>query len=489
MSNREWRGTWWLPGQEEEAVAGVLIQRESDGELLLNLIGGFAIHRFIPIDENRSEVSYETEWPMILGRSGGDLFTLLDCNARHTTGAGFLASAVAEQDILAQRGLRGVHLTAPDEEIFTSAVLNVEYLLGWMRESTLQASIDFNEWRWTGRQTVTAEPVDPATASNGTYEFELRIAFNQFRIEDRPRANERSLANREWAELEIESARPTTFSGFDRTSKAIMDLMTLAAHAPAGIISETVRFPVSEQHPARGGRSTASVEVMGRRIHQPKPLPKEVKHVDYLFTLADISFSDLIPRWLDLHEKAWLACSILFGLSYIREGYASSRLLSAATAAESLHRSLRPNATRIDPERFQEIRSAVMDALKGKESEMVEARRFVHNSLYNEVTFKDRLLDLAMVPDSEAVGKLINSLPEWAKLLKEQRNGMAHGDLSGVGSKSDHMIYYALEITRAFLGLVLMSQLGLSADVQRSAVSLPYLEGIVSEFNGALPVP
>jgi hypothetical protein len=379
MADREWRGHWWLPGQDADAVPGTLVQRESDGELVLHLIGGFSIDKLVPVDEHQSAISIEPNFPMILGTCSGEPFTLLECQARHTSGAGFLSRAVSEQDIGVRRGLRGIHLTAPDEEVFDSAVLNVEYLLGWMQKTTFDdVRVELNEWKWTGHQTASTKPVADITTFHDGYEYTLGVVFNQFRFEDRPRANERSLANREWAELTIKSETPTTFAGFDRASKAIMDLMTLVAHAPAGVIREKVRFTPSEQQPARG-RRTAEVEVMGRQIHQPKPGAKETARVDYLFTLEDIEFSEVLPKWLDLHERAWLACGILFGLSYIREGYTSSRLLSAATAAESLHRALDPDATRIAPDRFNAIRKMVKDALAGKTAEMVEARTFVNN--------------------------------------------------------------------------------------------------------------
>jgi hypothetical protein len=215
-----------------------------------------------------------------------------------------------------------------------------------------------------------------------------------------------------------------------------MDLMTLAAHAPAGVIQETVQFRPPEPHPATGEPMPKAVEVMGQQIHQPRPSAKEAAPIDYLFTLADIEFSEVLPSWLDLHEQAWLACNMLFGLSYIQEGYVASRLLTAATAAESLHRALYPDAMRIPLERFDMIRQTVMEALANDKA----ARQFVSDSLYNEITYKERLLALATLPDQQAVAHLISDLPKWAKYVKGQRNGLAHGDRERLDSDSVHMV-------------------------------------------------
>ena len=104
------------------------------------------------------------------------------------------------------------------------------------------------------------------------------------------------------------------------------------------------------------------------------------------------------------------------------------------------------------------------------------------------MTYKERLLALAGLPDSEAVATLISDLPKWAKYLKEQRNGLAHGDRERIGADTTRMVFDTLEVTRALLGLVLLSQMGLSPEVQRRAAGLQYLNTIVSEFNKALRV-
>ena len=425
------------------------MQREADGAVVLNLIGGFSIEVLTPIDEHQSSVSFDGTFPMILGTSSGERFTLLECNATRTNGL----LSISEQDIAVQRALRGIHLSDPDEKVFDSAQLTVEYLLGWTHSTTLEASAELNGWKWTGNQTATTKPIDDLTAVHGGYEYTLSVVFNQFWVEDRPRANERSLANREWAQLTIRSNSRTTFGGFDRSAKAIMDLMTLAAHAPAGVIQETVQFTPPEPHPATGEPMPKAVEVMGQQIHQPRPSAKEAAPIDYLFTLADIEFSEVLPSWLDLHEQAWLACNMLFGLLlYLQEGYVASRLLTAATAAESLHRALYPDAMRIPLERFDTIRQTVMEALANDKA----ARQFVSDSLYNEITYKERLLALATLPDQQAVAHLISDLPKWAKYVKAQRNGLAHGDRERLDSDSVHMVFVTLEVTKALLGLVLL---------------------------------
>jgi ApeA N-terminal domain 1 len=448
MADREWRGHWWLPDKPDEVMPGTLIRREEDGEVLLKLVGGFNITVLTPISENESGVSFDSEFPIILGNSGDQLFTLLQCTAIHTSG-GFLGSHVNEQDIRVLRALRGIHLTGPHEEVFDSVVLKIEYLLGWMHATTMKAEAELSGYKWTGKQTATTAPIDDLNATSGGNDYTLSVVFNQFGFEDRPRANERSLTNREWAELTVKSPQPTKFREFDGITKGVMDLMTLVAHAPAGVIEETLWFTPSDAHPAAGRRTSIDVEVMGRQIYRPKPDSAQTGNAECLFTLDDIPFADVLPRWLDLHERTWLACSTLFGLRYIPEGYTTARLLTVATTAEAMHRGLFPAAKKL--------------------------------------SYRERLLALAGIPDQEAVGMLIRNVPKWAKYIKEHRNGMAHGDRDQIGPDEGPLVFDALEVTVALLGLVLLHELGLSSEVQRRAASSPYLHLVVARFNQALP--
>ncbi|HEY2261281.1 MAG TPA: HEPN domain-containing protein [Streptosporangiaceae bacterium] len=485
MADQEWRGHWWLPGKPDAAVPGILVQREDDGEVLLRLVGGFNIDVWTPAGENAFAGSYDTEFPIVLGDSAGQQFTLLQCVAIHTSGA-FGSRPIYEQDVRVMRALRGIHLRDPDEEVFESAVLRIEYLLGWMHASTIKAAVELQDYGWTGKQTAQTVPAEDLTATYGDSDFTLRVAFNRFRVENRPRANERAIANREWAELAVTAAHPAKFRQFDRIAKAVMDLMTLVAHAPAGVIEETLRFTPSDDHPVPGRRASADVHVMGRQIHQARPGQRETADPEYLFTLADIPFAEVLPRWLDLHERTWLGCSTLFGLRYIQEGYTTSRLLTVATAAEAMHRGLFPGATHMPPKKFGAMRTRVMDAFQGKDAEAKDTRAFLSDYLHNDMRYKDRLLALAEIPDQDAVATLISNVPKWAKYLKDRRNGLAHGDEGRIGPDDGAPIYGALEVTIALLGLVLLNELGLSAEVQRRAASSQYMHLIIEGFNKAL---
>ena len=437
---REWRGRWWLPNEPEDAVAGILTANE-EGDLALKLIGGFPNYVSIPVRETASATAYEPEFieefPIILGDSAGAPFTLLQCTPRHT-GHG-------AQDIGVLRALRGIHLNGADDEVFSSAILKIEYLLGWMRSSTMKRTVELDNGHWTGKQTAMTEPVQDLEATHAGYDYTLSVEFDQFRAEDRFRANERMIVNRERAELKAASPQSANFRDFERKVKAVMDLMTLAAHEPAGVIEETLWLAPREADAGPAEQVSQLVEVIGRQVHRPKPGPRETVYPEYLFTLDDVAFADILPRWLDLHERTWNACTTMFGLRYIPRWYVTARLLMVATAAEAMHRELRPKATRL--------------------------------------TFMNRLRALAGMPDREAVRILIHDIEKWAKYIKDERNGMARADREPIGTAEAGRAFDALEVTFALLGLVLLKELGLCPELQRRAASAQYLHLMVDRFN------
>jgi hypothetical protein len=185
------------------------------------------------------------------------------------------------------------------------------------------------------------------------------------------------------------------------------------------------------------GQEPEAVRVHGAQIH-PVHFTNELDYVHYLFTLQDIAFDEVLPAWLKLHARAWLPLGMLFGLRYIPEGYVSTRLLTAATAAEALHRELRKDTA----------------------------------GTGQRPTLRGRLVDIAGIPDPVAVATLIPDIDSWADYLKDARHGIAHGDRTRLSPDDAKRDFDVLAATMALLELVLLAELGLPATVQRRSALL-----------------
>jgi hypothetical protein len=472
VNETRWKGTWWIPSAPGDAKPGTLHYR-SDGQLKLELIGGFSLLEQVPA-ANGVWVAQEREplFPVIHGMCGAERFTLFDTVAVHTSGG--LFGDVTDQSLNALRGLRGIHAASAAERIFDSAEVQLEYLLGWSAHTTMKASISVEEGRWTGEQTAQSTPADEQDAAYGGMTLTLRVPHTQFRLDEDPRASQRTISSREWAELEVATPEPLSLDGFGQIIKAMADLMTLCAHAPSGALKRTLRFTGSPDHPAPAGRR-GEVEIMGRQVHQPAPDSGSAARVEYLFTLADADFATVVPAWLALYERATTACSVLFGLKYISQGYAGTRLLSAASSAEALHQSLHDSTPYLEDE-FRELVKKALSAFPGKDEESNSVRKFIRERLTNHMTYRDRVLALAAIPDQEAVASLIPDIEAWAVLLKKARNSAAHAGKAPASAeelaRTAGLQHALTEVTYALLSIVLMAELSLPAQVQRRAASV-----------------
>jgi hypothetical protein len=108
------------------------------------------------------------------------------------------------------------------------------------------------------------------------------------------------------------------------------------------------------------------------------------------------------------------------------------------------------------------------EAIAGQSEQI---RDFVKSRLRNDATYNDRMVELASIPDSEAVDKLLTDRVQWAERLKNSRHDLAHANERPAQTSDSVGALCLLETTYALLCLVAMAEIGLSAEVQRRAVS------------------
>lgn len=129
-----------------------------------------------------------------------------------------------------------------------------------------------------------------------------------------------------------------------------------------------------------------------------------------------------------------------------------AHILSAASSAEALHRSLHDSTPYPEGE-FRELVKNALDAFPGEDEESKSARKFIRERLTNHMTYRDRVLALAAIPDQEAVASLIPDVETWAELLKKARNSTAHAGKTPASAeelaKASGLHYALTEVTYA----------------------------------------
>jgi len=249
----------------------------------------------------------------------------------------------------------------------------------------------------------------------------------------------------------------------------MMDLLTLASGEASGVISRTlilksprlVRRGPDDPEPLH---VDVEVELVGRHVYTARPdKPAQEAH-RFLFTCATKPFDELVSTWLPLWRRTRAVYSLLFGLKYARPTFAETRVLIAAVAGEALHRSLYDSPA-MPKEDFKDLLKALLDVVDD------EKKTWVRSRFRNELSYKERLLDLASRPAQDAVDFIVPDRDRWAKNLRDIRDGLAH--TAGHDSAGLHK-YDLAEVTTYLLYLILMDELGLPAEIQLTAVQNNY---------------
>lgn len=300
MRDRTLEGYWWLPGQEDNKLPGILTY---DGtELSLRLLGAFTYD--VERSPGVSTVETTENAPLILGAADGEVVTLIDSRQRSFS-AKWGRTEDRRQTLDARLMLVGIWLDQPDEEYFDKIVIGIDHLPTWSRQSGLELRADFKEstGHWSG-SVKWDDTDDPLTAHVRDTTIELRLRCTT-KVASRADRTENSLIEHAAlmvTMLELRSADAL----ITEWTKALQDLVTLAMDTPCGLHDITlVRMNPSADPSETETKETkrmhsVEVDVYFAPLYRAKPDAEAVRSHDALFTLRDVSFAELLPAWFNL---------------------------------------------------------------------------------------------------------------------------------------------------------------------------------------------
>ena len=452
---------WWLPDAPEDRVPGVLTYDPEDG-MHLDLIGGWKPRELVK-QENGELHTVATDkadaWPIIHGVGDNKLVTVLDSfgNGSYTFGGITIGSSeIPTKMRLVTNGiLVGYHLKDADDAVFEAADTTVENLTWWTRRS----GITYTFWTKPDADKIgqiELTRTEPLTVDIGDVRAKLSTV-PWLPYAEHTRAQ--SLARvREHASVEFSSAEPRPLSDWLTCIGGVSDLLSLATLRPCGHLTARVYLPAapelySENHPQRNHRR--EVLVFQRHIVKPAADDPGVDLRDFLFTLDDLPFDGVLPRWFELRDKFRTAIGIVLGLSAITGGYLETRVMSSVAAAESFHRQLgtpKPLNGRQHRELLKSLRDATPEDL----------RAWVGMRLpRNDPTLRERLIELCSRIEAPATA-LIPDREKWADAAKDARNKLAH-----TGASEQHTndaLNAVAEVTAALVLLNVLHELGVPDD-------------------------
>lgn len=171
--------------------------------------------------------------------------------------------------------------------------------------------------------------------------------------------------------------------------------------------------------------------------------------------LADVSFENLIPKWLELHHDAphWPSISSLPG----SKSYLQSSFIEAVTAAESV-----ANFLIDDEDEISDIDKSIIDNT-GEVLNSAERRRLVHCLGMFRRTLESKLTGLASLAARSVQRLPIENVAWWAQAVARARNILVHGLPGARESEIDPNLLMDLELSiRVVQKLAMLNAAGYS---------------------------
>lgn len=458
----EWSGHWWLPGDSDRKVPGVLRYSPDDG-LTLSLIGAFEdriISRPVPgvtlvHDGSRT-------WDVIHGAAEQREITLLGCvpsSSKRTPGA--RVRSPDKQTVEATAAVVGAHVSGEDDAAFSAVEIAVEELSLWAASPVFEGSLGVSDGKIDGTASISVKPAETQSVVVDGTEFRLQHRHTPPLFDQRKGGTVGCM--RDTAFVRVVPAEPFSVGGVWEVASLIQDLIALATHRAAGVI--WLRLQVAETHSALpDGRPAPrrSADVLYSPVALGKQDAKAIDHRRVFFTCESLPFEDVMPRWCEAHSRLQAATNMILGLRYAPARYVENNLLTAVGAAEVLHRGLRMDQKPFTADEFATMRDAMLEQVPD------EHRHRFKGAIRNDPTLRDRLYALAARPDEEAIALLMPDVDWWARRTTRARNDLAHEGKTPSHSIGELIVI--VEVTTAVVILNILHELGLPAERQREIV-------------------
>lgn len=465
MEEREFVGKWWLPNDHDNEVGGVL-QIEASGRSRLKLTDVLPGSPLAGSRGRRTQ-SASSEAALLHGVAEGKHITVVRpyvSGGRQVIGG--QAGLSGWDELTPQAVLIGVHLDDEADALFEGVKVEIDNLTAWSRLVKIPWGYDSNR-----NLTITATQPEGISA---------QLASDTVTLTATPLLSDSSTIDRFGMEIhartvaKIARSGPVVWRAFYPVIKSLQDLLTLATRYPCAVRS-TYLVPVGAEGPY------AHVELVDEGIVTPRADQKP-KDYRFLFTLEDADLQELLTKWTDLRERLGLGIHVLFGLDYVKEGFYENRLFNATSVAEALHRALHSDSVDIDQTRYDKIKQDLEQALSDGDFKWIKGR------LRNDPGYKTRLRELAALPDQEAVSELLGDVDTWVKWLGNARNDLAHLNPNALEKVPEAARPWLARVTIALMHLVLLHEIGISPEKQRTVVRNIY-GGHARSFKAAMAVP
>ncbi|WP_095121088.1 HEPN domain-containing protein [Pseudomonas sp. Irchel s3f10] len=393
-------GYFWLPGQEEKKIPGVL-SIDDGGKIELEVVGNFS--------ESIASANDNDDISRIIGFVEKDgILTLDDCFYTIRNG---LFGGISKSKVRANRAFIGAAWNKEETVTFNSLSFSVDCLDEWVGISGIHVA---NDWD-NDTATISYNPPEKISFSldNG---MKLEICF-AYTLPGFPNITEAKITQR--AYLRLTSVELRELNEFTAIAFKITNLMCFAMDEVVSLksmsatSSQIQRTVQEKQHPI-----PISIYYQSIPFHEKKP--KKTWH-EMLFNFGSIKTNaqQVVNNWLNAYDYLYPALNLYFSTKTGAQKYLEGKFLALAQGLETYHRRT-SNETLMELALFDSLVEEIITGCPENHAEWLRGR-LTHG---NEINLSKRLKRI-----TDPFKKHLGTSAERSKMLRkivDTRNYLTH---------------------------------------------------------------
>ena len=453
-------GLFWLPGQADTQLAGVLKISEL-GEITVDLAGTFGSPLVTPRRFRQwAELDVDESAPdpgRVLGNlHRGGLITLDRCFRKKSSFS--LSGRLSTSTISAELAFVGAGYEEGEEALFSEFSFSVEGLDDWLTLSGI--GIEFEQDTESSKGLIRFDaPGDIALTLASDTEMRFRFGLNFSKIT--APLTEASVQQSASALVKLKESRP--IEHFSSLAFRFCNFLTLALDQAVSIQSMTGYL---EQETVEEGNRRVPVKVYGQFGPWPEGKPT-IRWHEALFLYPRVSgnLEEMMGKWFESYETFESAFNLYFAIRAQPSQFLDAKILWLTQALETLHRRT-SDETEMPDEEFRDLSDSLTQACPPNRREWLKAR-LRHD---NELSFRNRIRRLLKpvkrwFGDERERGALV-------RRISDTRNYLTHYDESSTPDRATTAdeLFELYEKLETLFQLHLLNLIGLDGRAIQSVI-------------------
>lgn len=446
MKEIEYKGIWWLPGNEENYISGIL-KFNSDEGAHLELIGQLAGYENLETD-------------IIIGKtSNGTNITLYKCFEINKT---FSSNGFPTTIIFANMIFEGVQFNSEEDIKFNEVSCHFSNL---------------DEWAWMNAINIDMLPDNELEIKYKLPE-KLRVDISEeYTVEIYPKAQtpRRSIVQKEANIIQkiyvkVINKKNNSFEELKGKLQHVQHFISLGIGEPIAVMEVIGETEANKEE--FDGKFLYPKVTMYYCIKQPSKAYKTILPLHMLFNLRHIKdeFEVVLSKWFSKEEILKPVFNLYFGTLYNSHMYLEQKFSNLIQAIESYHRRSKIN-TEIDPDDHKKRINSIIESTDNKYKEWL-GNRLTYS---NEPSLRRRLNDLI-----DECNKLINissskEKKSFVSKVCDTRNYFTHYDVSLTykAAKGVELLHICRKL-KIILEFNLLLEIGFSSELAFKLISDKY---------------